>query len=193
MTGVRRKKSKRRSTIKITKGMRKKPKKVDPSIGEYVTISTNWYIYIFIFYKSGRYNATLVDWIKFSYFRFFYKQLSPGVVELSNHESLVTRLLIKDYKIFQTWRNGFFSNDNMIFSLFSETLRQHWDKSKTLQENMKHLGLAYDSNTNAVGIEKRKKFSRKKVSMLSSLSLLSNLTLGFLYLFLYQKRICWHV
>jgi len=41
MTGVRRKKSKRRSTIKITKGMRKKPKKVDPSIGEYVTISTN--------------------------------------------------------------------------------------------------------------------------------------------------------
>ena len=52
---------------------------------------------------------------------------------------------------------------------FSETLKRHWDTSKTLQENMKHLGLAYDSNSNAVGIEKRKKFSRKKVLKLNIL------------------------
>lgn len=69
MTGVRRKKSRRNATIKNTKGMRKRKKVINPSIGD-------------------------------------------------------------------------------------DTLKQHWDMSKTLQQNMKHLGLAFDSNK-GTGVPKR--------------------------------------
>lgn len=75
MTGVRRKKSRKNTTIKITKGLRKKKKLIKPAVG-----------------------------------------------------------------------------DNI--------LKQHWNDSKTLQQNMKHLGLAYDSNK-PTGLTKKKKLTRK--------------------------------
>lgn len=39
-------------------------------------------------------------------------------------------------------------------------LKKHWDNSKTLQQNLKHLGLAYDSNE-VIKIPKNKRKTRK--------------------------------
>jgi len=47
-------------------------------------------------------------------------------------------------------------------SIGDETLKKHWDKSKTLKQNMKHLGLAFNSNkSNTSGMSKRKKITKK--------------------------------
>jgi len=43
----------------------------------------------------------------------------------------------------------------------NEVLKQHWDEKKTLQQNMKDLGLAYDSN-NAIPIENIRKINKKQ-------------------------------
>ena len=57
---------------------------------------------------------------------------------------------------------------------FSTTLKQHWDTSKTLHQNMKHLGLAFDSNKATPGLARTKKLKKKDVRI----SL-------FIYLFVY--------
>jgi len=46
-------------------------------------------------------------------------------------------------------------------SIGDATLRQHWDTSKTLQQNMKHLGLAFDSNKATPGLAREKKLKKK--------------------------------
>lgn len=77
MPGVRRKKSRRKAAIKITKGLRKKKKIIRPAIGD-------------------------------------------------------------------------------------KTLNEHWDNSKTLQQNLKDLGLAYDPNS-TVGIPRKRIVKRKDI------------------------------
>merc|ERR1712113_199502 len=38
-----------------------------------------------------------------------------------------------------------------------KVLKEHWDSSKTLKQNMKELGLAYDANSSIKELQKRKK------------------------------------
>ena len=47
---------------------------------------------------------------------------------------------------------------------FSAVLKEHWDQRKTLQQNLKDLGLAYNPN-DVVKIPKQKKLKRKEVSI----------------------------
>merc|ERR1712150_142592 len=48
-------------------------------------------------------------------------------------------------------------NQKKNIAIGDKVLKEHWDSSKTLKQNMKELGLAYDANSSIKELQKRKK------------------------------------
>ena len=70
-------------------------------------------------------------------------------------------LLIKKRVVYPT---GNKKRHSYLIPSFSAVLKEHWDKRKTLQQNLKDLGLAYNPN-DVVKIAKQKKLKQKEVSI----------------------------